>query len=42
MEYTFLFGIGQIIFQDYFTGSLILSIGVLAGAGINFSLKKGV
>jgi hypothetical protein len=40
LVYAFLFGIGQIIFQEYFSGLLILSGGIFAGVGINLNLKK--
>jgi len=38
--YSFLFGIGQIIFKEYGTGSIIIAIGLVAGWIINLDLKK--
>jgi Na+/proline symporter len=40
LVYAFLFGIGQVIFHEYYSGMLIISIGIVAGVGINF--RKGV
>ncbi len=40
LVYAFLFGIGQIILQEYLSGSLILLIGLAAGWGINMDLNK--
>jgi Na+/proline symporter len=40
LVYAFLFGTGQIIFQEYLSGLMILSGGILAGIGINANLKK--
>ncbi len=41
LVYSFLFGIGQIIFQEYFSGLIILLIGISAGFVINLNLKRG-
>ncbi len=40
LVYAFLFGIGQIILQEYLSGSIILLIGLAAGWGINMDLNK--
>ena len=40
LVYAFLFGIGQIILQEYLSGSVILLIGLAAGWGINMDLNK--
>jgi hypothetical protein len=40
LVYAFLFGIGQVIFHEYYSGMLIISIGIVAGVGINFNLRK--
>ncbi len=38
--YTFLFGIGKIIFADYITGTFLLLAGIIAGYIIYFNLNK--
>ena len=38
--YSFLFGIGQIIFLEYLYGTLILAVGILSAAVIYKNLKK--
>jgi SSS family solute:Na+ symporter len=40
LVYSFLFGLGEILFAEFLSGSVILAIGLLAGALIYFDLKK--
>ncbi|NOX89346.1 MAG: Na+:solute symporter [Calditrichaeota bacterium] len=40
MVYSFLFGLGEILFADYLKGTVILVIGILSGVMIYFDLKQ--
>ena len=38
--YSFLFGVGKIIFSEYITGTIFLIVGILCGIIINHNMKK--
>jgi solute:Na+ symporter, SSS family len=40
LVYSFLFGIGKIIFAEYLVGSLLLAVGLSSAAIINFNMRK--